>query len=1120
MDLRLLPLVARRLRTYASLLLPVLLGSTVAAATMASIVIYTQALRDLGLRHAITNAEQQSLDLDVHFRTSGIERDVYESATERVHSQVVSAFEGLAEREVRNVRSSTFLVLADATTEIDMDTTPRATFHILESPLTELLHIEGRLPESGIVDTTNGVTTVEAVATRQGAEYLGLSIGDTVTFVPFWEDRTDRVDVRLTGLASPTERDSHIWSTPALQRIIREPTLLNTLPVIVTESTLVDTIGGLFVKADGSYYSRYLLNPEEIRAADAERFSQAIAGLNASLGGTISGYRQSTELDTVLNTYDTRIRFIEAPIAIILFLVTAMVLYSIVFLAGLVTDRQRADAALLRSRGARTPQVLQIYAAQGMLVTVAAVLAAPFIAAGLVASVGYLPIFSSLGGEGALRVSITPMAFGLAAMGGVLALVVLLVPTLRLARRNLLEERRLAVRPNQVGFVQRYYVDVGLAGAALLFLWQLGQQGSLVADALSGRQGADLFLLLIPTLFLLSAGLLLLRVLPLIGGLVARIAAPVSPTWLALGLWQVGRNPLSVTRLVLLLVLAAGLGAFAASFGGTLDRSYQERARYEAGADVRVENADVARNRGPSQDMQALVESPRGVAAATRVFRGSSGFAGGTSSERFEVLAIDPKMLADVTWWRDDFADSSLEDTLSPLSAKEIASWGMALPDGARHLGVWVRSAEQSDPRSQLAAIVEDGNGRFFTMYMGSLENTEWTYMEAPLEPVRRFFFRRAIPTMQPSPPFTLVSLQVVQRSRSEGMSSGAFFVDEIVTRTAEEGSNPVSVRRFTNTDGLAVIQIGPLTRTDSLQVLDGAGRDGGPSLLFSWGATTAFVQRGFYAGPETYELPLLVSPGILRASNQHMGDRMDIAVGSARVPGRVAGVVDFFPTMNPTDGAGYVITEITGLLRHQNLVGQGAEVQANEVWYRLEHGLGSEARAATIAAIGESVAASTAIDREELLATSQADPLVAAGWGALLLAAYGAVLFLGGTCFVAHSVLTVGERGRQFALLRTLGLNSAHIRAVVWFEHMLVVGIGIGAGFLLGQRTGALLMPFLDRTQDGVAVLPPYIIETSVVSIGLVYGLMAAVFVIATGFVVRMYNTLALGQTLRIGED
>lgn len=1118
MGLRLLPLVFRRLRTYAPLLLPVLLGATVAAATMASIVIYTQALRDLGLSHAINNADEKSLDLEIHFQTSGVDREVYDRATGRVHSSVTRAFDGLAEQEIFSLRSSTFLVPTDDSDGIDLETTPRATFHVLESTA-DLLAIEGRLPQPGIVETSDGIATVEAVAMWQGAEYLNLSIGDTVSFVPFWEDRTSKINVRLTGVASPVDPEAHYWDAPPLQRIVREPTLLSTLPVIVPESTVVDIVGAMFVKADGSYYSRYLTNPTEIRAADSERFARAIAVLNGSLGGSVDGYRQSTELDDVLNTYDTRIRFIEAPIAIMLFLVTAMVLYAIVFLAGLVTDRQRADAALLRSRGARTPQVLQIYAVQGLLVTAAASAAAPFIAAGLIASIGYLPVFASLGDGGPLRVSVSPLAFGLAAIGGLLAFAVLLIPTLRLARRNLLEERRLIVRPNQVGFVQRYYLDVGLAAAGLIFLWQLGQQGSLVADALSGQQGADLFLLLIPTLFLLSAGLLLLRVLPIIGGLVARIAAPVSPTWLALGLWQVGRNPLSVTRLVLLLVLAAGLGAFAASFGGTLDRSYEERARYEAGADVRIAAAAIARNEGPTQDMQALVEAPDGVAAAARVFRSEGGFAAGSSTDRFQVLAIDAPTLKNVTWWRDDFASNSLQETLDAVDVHAIENWGIRLPDDARHLGLWVRS-EQPDPRSNLAAIVEDGNGRYFTMFMGNLESTEWEYREAPLEPIQRFSFRRAVPTIQPTGPFTLVSLQIVQRSRSEGMSAGAFYVDEIMTRTAAEGSEPVSVRRFTSKDDLAVINIGPLTRTDSLQLLGGAGRDGGSSLLFSWGATTAFIQRGFYAGPQTYELPMLVSPGILRASGLRVGDTLDIGVGTARVPGTIFGVVDFFPTMNPTEGAGYVITEIQGLLRHQNLVGQGQEVQANEVWYRLDEDLAGVERNEALQGIMRSVSASQIIDREDLIATSQADPLVAAGWGALLLVAYGAVLFLGGTCFVAHSILTVGERGRQFALLRTLGLNGPQIRAVVWFEHMLVVGIGIGAGFLLGQRTGALLMPFLDRTQDGVAVLPPYIIETSAISVGIVYVLMAAVFIAATAFVVRMYNTLALGQTLRIGED
>ena len=168
MGLRLLPLVLRRLRTYAPLLLPVLLGSTVAAATMASIVIYTQALRDLGLSHAVNNADERSLDLEVHFQTSGVDREVYNRATGRVHSSVSNAFEGLAEREVFNARSSTFLVPTDGSDEIDLETTPRATFHVLESTA-DLLAIEGRLPEPGVVETTGGIATVEAAAMRQGA---------------------------------------------------------------------------------------------------------------------------------------------------------------------------------------------------------------------------------------------------------------------------------------------------------------------------------------------------------------------------------------------------------------------------------------------------------------------------------------------------------------------------------------------------------------------------------------------------------------------------------------------------------------------------------------------------------------------------------------------------------------------------------------------------------------------------------------------------------------------------------------------------------------------------------------------------------------------------------------
>ena len=62
--------------------------------------------------------------------------------------------------------------------------------------------------------------------------------------------------------------------------------------------------------------------------------------------------------------------------------------------------------------------------------------------------------------------------------------------------------------------------------------------------------------------------------------------------------------------------------------------------------------------------------------------------------------------------------------------------------------------------------------------------------------------------------------------------------------------------------------------------------------------------------------------------------------------------------------------------------------------------------------------------------------------------------------------------------------------------------------------------MPFLDRTEQGITVLPPYVMETNWTSLGVVYGSMVAVFFAATYVVVRLYSKLALGQALRIGEE
>jgi hypothetical protein len=1110
------PLVVRRMWAYAPLLVPVLIGTVFATAVTSGIVIYTETLRDVGLSHALKNAEQRDIDLRIRFDSAAADQTTRDSTVTQVENQVAGRLGSVVQDPTTYTRTDTFLMSRFGEPAGSLTSAPRGSFHVMSDFEEKIELVEGRWPAHA-PSTFEGTLTIEAVALKAGADVLGLSTSDLIAFTPFWPDITPNVTVRLTGIAGIRNPDNPVWNEAPLNRLSNPPTLLNTLPVIIHEETLIATLGTAFVEMGVSHEWTYPVRRDKIRASNASRTLVQTTSLIGSLAPRMRAFRLETDLTDLLSTYDTRLRFMQVPLAVVLLLVEAMVLYAVAFLATMVMERQRSDAALVRSRGANTAHVFYLYAAQGVLISGTAIVLGPLMAVSAISSLGYFPAFVSFTDGAALPVSLSLVAFLFAGIGGALSLGVFLTASFQIARRNPLEERRQVTRPTQSPLLQRYYVDVGLAGVVALFLWQQGQQGSFVADAVADQGSVDVFLLLVPALFLVAAAMILLRLFPLVVRVVARITAPAAPTWLALGLWQIGRNPMGATRLVLLLVLGAGLGAFAASFGGTLERSYGDRALYEAGAELRLD-AIGNTGPGPSRDFGAELTAVPQVRDSSLVVRQKGGFSGISSTERFELLGVDPAEFADVVWWRDDFGSRNVQPVLDRLVDDEAGDWGVALPGNVDRVGVWMRAADPS-PDSFVHGLISDANGRYFTVIFGNLESTEWTHYETTATPQTLRRFGRTVRGLIPEEPLKLLSIHVRQRANSGGMSGGAFFIESITVR--EPGGEPTSVTDLTaKKNGWSVLNVSPLSRGDAMRLVPGAGREGGAAALFTWGSTTGFIQRGIYAGPSEVAFPVVVSPAILRETGQRIGSSMVLATASGPVPIRVVGTVDYMPTLDPGAGAGFILIDRDSLLRHQNLVGQSTEQQAGEAWITFENSPNDADVADEVRAVLQVPGTGSPVTRAKLLATSNADPLVAAGWGALLFVAYGGVLLLGVVGFIAHAALSVGERSVQFALLRTLGLGRGQIRAVVWFEHIVIVVMGISLGYLLGQQTGSLLMPFLDRTEEGIAVLPPFVIETSWASLGAVYGLMGGIFLVATAVVVRLYNALALGQALRIGEE
>ena len=157
--------------------------------------------------------------------------------------------------------------------------------------------------------------------------------------------------------------------------------------------------------------------------------------------------------------------------------------------------------------------------------------------------------------------------------------------------------------------------------------------------------------------------------------------------------------------------------------------------------------------------------------------------------------------------------------------------------------------------------------------------------------------------------------------------------------------------------------------------------------------------------------------------------------------------------------------------------------------------------------------------DQVAILADSNVDPLVKAGWRALLFIAFASVLILSGIGFLTHAYVSFRDREAQFALMRTIGFTMRQLITLVWLEQVLVIVAGLAVGTWIGRELGAVIMPFLGHDDRGSQVLPPFVIEINWGTLALTYAAMAVVFMVIITGVIWFIRKISLQRILRLGE-
>ena len=574
-----------------------------------------------------------------------------------------------------------------------------------------------------------------------------------------------------------------------------------------------------------------------------------------------------------------------------------------------------------------------------------------------------------------------------------------------------------------------------------------------------------------------------------------RRLARAYPVWTSMAIWRMARNPLQYSWLVLLIVMVTGLGVLATTVGGTLNRSYEERILYEVASDLRITGIP-AYFAGGTESMKRMYLTAPGFGAISLALRGEGSVGATYSGSGFSVLAVESEEFPYVTWYRDDFSVRPLAQVMSLLRTGANLP-PIQLPDDADRLYIWAHPLEEYF-NMFLWMVVQDNRGVTETITFGRVSGTEWSLMDT------------AVPRNL-QPPLSLISVQIFEPAFGPAGTAGTIMLDDIQASTRDGGERHI-LDDFEGVNKWTPLSTSMIS-SDTIGITRQNVKNGERSGVFIFGKDTDRGIRGFYRSPSGGPVPVVASAGFARRTGTAAGDAIVVNIFGRLIPVRIMDTVDYFPTMNP-GGNGFLLADLQSLLRHLNILSPVGTIDPNELLVTKAPGAddGVYRLALSLAQSPDMVH-----DKAKLLEALRVDPLITAGWKAMMMVAVAIVILAAALGYFTY-LLSFSDRSRmEMGFLQALGLRHRQMTQLLSAEHLVIVALGLIIGTVAGFSMSRIMVSALAVTESGAPVVPPFILTTDWAVMATVYAVLVAIFVGALLWLSRSASKLDLYEMSRL---
>ena len=1164
----LLRLILKRYLHRWKFLSVVFAGMLLSSTTMSGSIMYFDSLRDIALDFELSKISSEKLDVNVSSSEKPLMGEKYIILKDDIEGTLINSLNKYSNQNFYGTKTSTFLPIEWGKTGEEME--KGAT-----SRLTSLCNSSQQISENSVVDickryyfsffedadkeelinfekTISNIdeNSIGIYVSKDIANLFKISAGEKLEIEAYWDEPNPIVNVTVLGFFSLSENES--FNNFYSNNFMQEDSSFIFANFIIKDINELSKLGNKFVSMDSDLFWMIDIEEEKINSTEVSKINSIIVDSPPLLSSKYDNFSFKTGMVESLEMFDSNLSTAAIPMKTILILISVVIIFFVFSLVSLIVEDQKEEITFLSSRGASLRQIYIIFNLEFLVMAIIVAILGPYVAFFTIKASSFLPWLSEMLNDSNVYVGITSTSFLFSGLGGLVSLSAVVIPTFFFLRSKLkissVDERE---EPN---IIQKYYLDMWFLLLALLLMWQISQSQSVFVQNLIGESIIANIILLMPSFILLGAGIVLLRIFPLlIRGLSILLSlkyiSNFIPSWIVLSLWHIGRSSNTYSRMSLLIILAAALGMFTSSFKATLDRSIEDTVSYRVGSEFRIDGLQIPWN-GDSKNINSLQFNDNVIQA----HRSSERVKASVLGPSFTLLSIDSSKLTDDSiFWRDDFTES-LDSISSKINSSEYEP--VKLHEEADLLGIQLRLILEpsrvsnyhgagGSPHLVIAAKLSDANSRFYTAYFNATDcalemmaNIEffrsnddyWCDVITPVKPellnpyirTGRWFgiTKKDDPRNAPFIPEYPVSLHsIFITSPSKALEPGAIDFHKIssIKGTVEMGipKPEKTLSEYYFNDEWDVLNTSSQSLSDNLIFT----KDTKEFLRFQWTDGDTRQLRGFSKYDSDKPIEVIVSDSFLENIDAKIGDVVTVTIMASEFSIKIIDTVNYFPTLYP-DTEPFVIAELTDVINGANIRKKQGDNQANEIWV-INQENSTDKNLILNNVVGElknnEIPYGSIFSNEKSLEGQKIDPLVFAGWQTLLLISFGAVTLVSVVGFLIHSRVSFKKRNLEFATLKSIGISRIQIIILIAIEQILVIGLALALGIILGSRLSSTVMPYLISPESSNSLVPPMINSVEWFDFSIVFGSVGLLFFVIIIYTILSVFKISINDTMRI---